>query len=84
MTTLGYTGFTLGSIPVSGIGQRLSQVYTVLNISHVLDNSGYTCRIAAKSHSLGAGEGYSGNQVANSQNGNTSEALQIVQEASRN
>lgn len=54
-TTLGYTRIRPGPLPFRGLGVRFSGVYTVIGVTHTIDNTGYTCRGNASGSSLGIG-----------------------------
>jgi hypothetical protein len=55
--TIGYPKLIPGTYIFSGIGERYSGTYHVINVTHVLDKDGYSCRGNAQSNSI---KGYSG------------------------
>jgi len=55
LVTIGYPKFTPGVFNISNIGVRYSGKYRVLSVAHIIDNSGYICRMNGTTHSLAAG-----------------------------
>jgi len=55
MTTIGYTKLTPGLVVVRGIGERYSGSYRIVAVEHIIDNSGYSCKVTATTYATGYG-----------------------------
>lgn len=55
MTSIGHPLLRPGSIRLNGIGRRYSGIYRILTITHVLDSSGYICRMTGTGNLMGEG-----------------------------
>lgn len=53
--TLGYTKLTPGVFNIANIGVRYSGKYRMMNVTHIIDSSGYICRMSGMTHSLPQG-----------------------------
>jgi hypothetical protein len=53
--TIGYTRLIPGVMEITGIGVRYSGRYRILNVTHILDSSGYTCKCTGDSEMIASG-----------------------------
>ena len=60
-TSLGFTKLTTTTVPIGGLGTRFSGSYNVKSLTHIIDNTGYTCKgVGQKAGEEGTNEGLDG------------------------
>jgi peptidoglycan hydrolase-like protein with peptidoglycan-binding domain len=83
--SLGYPSLIPGKIYIGGIGQRYSNYYTMINITHTVDDTGYTCKAVCTNDNLAAGGTASQDKkILNEPNDDQSDSISIPINAAAN